>query len=130
VIADLREWLDDVAARSPATLTRPARVVGVRDAHLGPRWDRAEVEIEAEPAARWSVEVDLPGGQSLLPEQTDFLRQAVLGVLDVLTTRPPQPLLNLRLRIVGARFDPVDANARAFRLAGRDAAEKLIAAAT
>ena len=64
------------------------------------------------------------------PEQSAFLRQAVLGVLDVLTTRPPLPLLNVRLRIVAAEFDPVASSERAFRLAGRDAAEKIIAAAT
>lgn len=126
--ATVADWVKDLEVRPAASIDRSIQVVGLRDKHLGPRWEHARIDIVAEPADAWSVVVEIEQEGDGAAEREALLRQALFGLLDVLVTRPPQPLLNLRVRVVGAEFDPVQANARAFRLAGRDAGEKLLEA--
>src|SRR5204863_1146614 len=43
-----------------STIRRPLSVAGKQDRHLGPRWEYAEIELVAEPADAWDVQVSLP----------------------------------------------------------------------
>ncbi len=121
------DWVEDVTRRQPESIRRPVRVTGERNQHLGPRWEYAQIEVIAEPADHWDVSIELPGEDFANPDRNRWLREAILGILDVLMTKPIQPVLKIRLRLVGAKFDPVDSTEHAFRLAGRDAGEKLLA---
>jgi hypothetical protein len=58
MIATIDEWLQGVASRPAASIARPVRAVGIHDRHVGPKWDFAQIDVVAEPADEWSVEVE------------------------------------------------------------------------
>lgn len=122
----IADWARDVTNSQQLSLTRPIRVTGIRDKHLGPRWEKARIHVLAEPAAEWSVAVGLTDSQKAKMEQDDWIRHALLGILDVLITRPPLPLTKLRVRLVDVEWDDIHSSRNAFRMAGRDAGEKII----
>lgn len=101
-------------------------MVGVREAHLGPRMDCARVEFLLEPAEELDVVVQVVGVDASREKQ-QFIESAVHGFLDVVMLDTPYPINKMRVAVVGADFDPVNSNSVAFRLAGRDAAKKLLA---
>lgn len=121
----LEEWIQDIRGRRQLTIRAPVSLVGRYDKHLGPSWAYAEIEMIAEPADTWEAKDSLPEGQRAEMEKDGWLREAILGVLDVLVTRPADPVLRLRVHITAARYS-FESSRRAFRLAGRRAAEALL----
>ena len=124
----LAEWIQDLQTRRQATIRSPVSVISKQDRHLGPRWEYAEIELTAEPSDAWDVEVSLPEVDRVEMEKDRWLREAILGVLDVLISRPSDPLLRIRLRVTAAQYT-FESSRRAFRMAGQRAAEALIDAA-
>ncbi|QSQ12255.1 hypothetical protein [Myxococcus landrumensis] len=61
-------------------------------------------------------------------EKDAWLREALFGVLDVLVSKPSEPVLRLRVNVTEARYS-FESSRRAFRMAGRDAAAALLEAA-
>ena len=51
----LTKWFDEVQSRHSMSLSSSVTVSGVRDQHMGPRWERAKIEVRAEPAASFDV---------------------------------------------------------------------------
>src|SRR5438552_13940443 len=94
----LEDWFEDIHDRRQLTIRAPVSAVGKHDKHLGPMWAYAEVGLVAEPADAWDVEILLPEEDRLKMEKEQWLREALLGVLDVLVSRPPDPVLRLRLK--------------------------------
>ena len=125
---DLTEWVQDLYGRRQSTIRRPPSVAGKQDRHLGPRWEYAEIELVVEPADVWEVQVALPEADRTEMEKDDWLREAILGILDVLVSRPLHPLLRIRLKVTAARYS-FESSRRAFRMAGRNAGEVLLDAA-
>ncbi len=121
----LEEWLQDLRGRRQLTIRKPISVVGKHDKHLGPAWAYAEIEITAEPADTWDVQVSMPETDRVEMEKDEWLREALLGVLDVLVSRPPDPLLRLRVKVTAARYS-FESSRKAFRTAGRRAADALL----
>jgi hypothetical protein len=120
---NLEAWFRDLVDRRSAKLPQTLRVEGVREAHLGPRCEYGRVIVEAEPSAQFTVSV--PAGP-LPVGGDDFVRAAVMGVLDIVLTADPFPLRDFALRIVEIHPHPVDSSVMAFRRAGRDAGRKLL----
>ncbi len=125
---DLDEWLKELPGRRQLTIREPVSVVGTYDKHLGPSWAFAQIELTAEPAEAWDVRVALSDDERVEMLKDDWLREALLGVLDVLVSRPSDPLLRIRITVTAARFS-FESSRRAFRAAGRRAAEALLDAA-
>lgn len=125
---DLAEWVRDLQSRPQTTIRAPVSVVGRHDRNLGPRWEVAEIHIVAEPADHWDVQVLLPEEDRMEMEKDEWLREAILGVLDVLVGGAPDPLLRIRLRVMAVRYT-FESSRRAFRVAGRKAAEALLESA-
>lgn len=123
----LERWTQDVLTRRSRPLPRSVQVEGVRKAHLGPMLQVASVRFVAEPAERFSVVVEVPGVEGHA-DRVAFIEAAVFGLLDIVLLSEPQPMREMRLRLVAAEFDPVNASVMAFRLAGRDAGQHLVEA--
>jgi hypothetical protein len=122
---NLQNWVQSLVSAKSRLLTRTIRVEGVRKAHLGPRIDYARVEFLLEPAEDLDVVVQVVGIE-VTREQQQFVESAIYGFLDVAMLAEPYPMKKMRVTVVGADFDPVSSNMIAFRLAGRDAAKKLL----
>ncbi|MFL6199172.1 MAG: hypothetical protein ACJ76J_08350 [Thermoanaerobaculia bacterium] len=64
-----------------------------------------------------------------IPEEVvrdGFTDAAAMGILDVLMTAGPYPIKNVRIIIEQLDVDPIESSQHAFRMAGRDAARKLL----
>lgn len=123
----LDRWLANHKSRSSTTLARGGRAVGTHDLHTGPGWQFAEIEIIAEPSSELRVTVELPDDQRRLLDSGDFVDQAIFGLLDILATAKALPVFGVHIRLVRAKLDAVRSSKVAFRMAGRDAASKLLA---
>jgi hypothetical protein len=122
----LDRWAESLLARRSLPLKAAVHIVGLRKSHLGPRMDFGEVEFIAEPAGTFEVSLEVPNvGEK--PEWSQFIESAIFGFLDVVMLEETYPYKNFKLRVVGAKFNPVDSNSLAFRLAGRDAGKKFLA---
>ncbi len=121
---DLQEWIRDVLERRAITVKRAVRVEGLRNKHLGPRWDYAKVCFLVEPSPRFEVVL----GDSLAQEiDPAYLKSALLGFVDVAMTAEPYPIKRIRITVEDAQVDAINSNVMAFRSAGRDAARNLLA---
>ena len=122
----LHAWAEGLLHLQRMTIRAPITVTGVYDRHLGPRWNYAYIKVIAEPSEQVEVSLEVPLEKGLTEA---ILREAIFGMLDTLMTQPGLPVVNLRLRVVGAVLDPVRSTQHAFRLAGRLAAKELLATA-
>lgn len=118
----LDDWYDNLLSRRSATLAKQVCVEGVREAHLGPRWEFARVVVNAEPSPSFSAQCD----PRVSVEHEEFVRAAIFGMLDVLLVADPAPLREVCLRVVEVDVHAMDSSTIAFRRAGRDAATKLL----
>lgn len=121
----LESWARTVVDQPSGQLTHAITVDGLRDQHLGPRWEFAKVTFRVEPAEQFEAQFALGDQQAALEEQ-GFLNAAVYGFLDVSLVSASTPLRNVRLVVVDAEAHEVDSSQRAFRMAGRDAATRLL----
>jgi hypothetical protein len=124
----IEDWTEDIRTSRPQALAEAIAVTGVRDSWADP-CPFGRVDVIAEPAESWSVDVELSRELMEAPYAAAFLKEAVFGVMDVLLVDGPSPLLGVRLRVVGLVIDSVRSSQMAFRLAGRDAGKKIRAGA-
>lgn len=111
---------------SPPLGSGSVRVVGRRDEHLGPRREVAQIEIVVEPADTWHVQLELDERARSEMQRYHYIDAAVQGIVDVLTEGSGEITRKGRLRFVGAKVHPIHSSQHAFRMAGRDAALKLL----
>ncbi len=116
-------WFKDLLERQSAKLPQRLRVEGLREAHLGPRCEYGRIVVEAEPAETFVLECS---PELLAKGNEEYVRAAVMGVLDVVLTAGPYPLKDFILRIVEVHPHPIDSSSIAFRRAGRDAGRRLL----
>ena len=119
----LNQWRDGLF--NPPFFCFPKVLVadGEHIAHLGPRFESAQVRLRFEPADAFIVSLEC-----VLVDNagTEFARAALFGALDILMTYSKHPILNVHVIIEQMEIDAIDSNARAFRLAGRDSARKAL----
>jgi hypothetical protein len=87
--------------------------------------DYARIEFLLEPSDELEVVVQVASIDAS-EEKQQLIQEAIYGFLDVVMMAEPYPVKKMRITVVGAEFDPVSSNLMAFRLAGRDAAKKLL----
>jgi hypothetical protein len=123
----LSDWAKNVLGRTSLNLKQSVEVEGIRNQHLGGRWETARIRIAAKPHDHFFVTLDsLINKQEL--DKYSYLDWAVMGILDVLLVSEAYPLKNVSIDFLEAEIDPVHASQMAFRHAGRDAARKLLQA--
>lgn len=110
------------------SLRETLEIEGMRDAHLGPRWEFAKIRLRAEPCDHFEARVELGSKQPKF-EREGYAESAILGVLDVLLVSGQAPLKNVRVTLIDGEDHEVDSSPNAFRMAGRDAGKKLLDAA-
>jgi hypothetical protein len=120
----LTEWAAQILSSSSMTLRAPVEVVGIRDQHMGPRWEFAQIKVKIEPADSFEVQID-PLARAVDSDENGYLDWAIMGLLDVLLTAETRPLKNIRVTFIEAKNHPVDSSQMAFRHAGRDAARNV-----
>ncbi len=119
-------WGKELQEQYSFPVDRTVIVVGERDRHLGPRWEKAKVQVTVEPATVFEVIDAAPDDKEL--QKFGYPDWVVFGPLDVLMVAFSSPVRNVRIILEKAEYDPVDSSAMAFRQAGRDAGRKIIEA--
>jgi hypothetical protein len=122
----LDRWIEDLLSGESLQLKGAMQVEGIRNQHLGPRWQYAQLEISVEPSPQFLVDIQLDNALIEELQKDKWLDWAIFGVLDILMFAAPRPLRNIRLIIVGARGDAINSSRMAFRQAGRDAGKKIL----
>jgi hypothetical protein len=120
----LEEWATSIIKKPSAKLKEPVEVDGLRDAHLGPRWEYAKVRMRIEPSDGFDVRFEI--SQNMSTKQSTYLDAAIMGLLDVILLAESSPLIDIRVIVIGLEEHEVDSSPRAFRMAGRDAGQNLL----
>lgn len=121
----LEKWMEDMLSRRSRVLEAPVRVEGIRKAHLGGYLQIGQVLFVIEPANGFEISIEIANLEAK-PEYKSFIESAIFGFLDVVMLAEPYPFKDLKVRVVGAEFDPVSSSVISFRLAGRDAGKKFL----
>jgi hypothetical protein len=121
----LTEWAKNVLGARSMTLKRSMEVEGVRDKHLGPRWEKARIKILVKPCDDFLVTTDALVNKSEM-DSAGFVDWAVMGLLDVWLVSETYSLKNIRVDFLEAEIDPMHSCQNAFRHAGRDAARTVL----
>src|SRR5262245_23832289 len=121
-----RQWLDDIASRPSVTWKWARSARGECRRHTGPSIWFAGVQLELTPSDEFVVDDKLESKVREYAQKTGWYDQIVFGVYDVLMIQTITPFRNFKLSILAIDFNHIESNAIAFRLAGRDAAKKLI----
>ena len=121
----LSEWTKNVVSRTSLNLKQPVEIEGLRDQHLGGRWETARIKIAIKPHDHFHVTADSLANKEEL-DKHGYLDWAVMGILDVLLVSEAYPLKNVSIDFLEAEIHPVNASQMAFRQAGRDAGRRLL----
>lgn len=122
----LTDWFEELQSKSRTSIPHPVQVVGTYRVHHDASYF-AEVEILAEPSTEWSVELGVSVDDYPELQSWGLLSAIVFGLYDVLAVDSVgRPLLDLRIKIIGLKIDPVGSSWLAFRMAGRKAAEQIL----
>lgn len=129
----INEWTEAWNAcrwsKGSVALANSAAATGEYERDLGPRQHFARVVIAAEPAEAFIPSFDLSSRRvEELQAQGALLDEIVFGLLDVLMTSNAYPIFGMKIRITDVDFDPLRAAPIAFRMAGRDAARRILKA--
>ena len=117
-------WTENVVGRRPPlTVASPIEVTGERNRRLGPLWECAKVTIYVEPSDHFEV-VDLVESTNRARE-AGFPDSFIFGLLDILVMMEHGPLINIRVTLRTAEYDPINSTWNAYWQAGRDAGKKL-----
>lgn len=120
------QWYQNLMTSPSLSLRAEVQATGLRNKHLGPRVEFAEIEVTAQPSTQFEVEF----GANLDPgTPAEYLQGSVFGLMDVLLVSGQYPLRNVRLTISRIGIDTISSSEMAFRHAGREAAKVIIAAA-
>jgi hypothetical protein len=121
----LKKWFDNLLSKPSITLRHHVSAKGECRVHTGPSIWYAAVEIAISPADGFEVEDGLKSEVSAIVNDRGWFDQIIFGVLDVMLTHATAPVRNFRMTILSVDFNEIESNAMAFRLAARNAAEKL-----
>jgi hypothetical protein len=86
----------------------------------------AAVQVEIAPSEELRVDDQLDEKTREYAVEEGWYDQIVFGVCDVMILQPVAPYKDFRLTIHAIDFNDIESNAMAFRLAARDAAEKIL----
>ena len=124
----LERWTQDLLSQPFSRLPRAVEVEGVQRGRIAAGPQYAKIRVRAAPADAFSVDVELPP-RVAVGLHPSYLEHAVFGMLDVLATEQRSPVFGVRIVIVHVEHDRVGVSPMAFRLAGRDAAQRMLVTA-
>ncbi len=119
-------WAQNVIKRKSIVLQKTIEAEGLRDTHLGPRWEFARIRVKAEPSDGFAVHFNINDSKREKLEGEGYLQAAVFGLCDVLLVSNQAPLSDICITFLDAEEHEVDSSPNAFRMAGRDAGRKLM----
>ncbi|GHU07582.1 hypothetical protein AGMMS50225_04740 [Betaproteobacteria bacterium] len=126
----IKQWQDGLLKQPIFRFPKVVVASGERVAHLGPRCDFARVRLRFEPADEFGVSLKgaVISAEEAMSDQesSEFAQATILGVLDELVMFAKHPTLKVHVILEQIEIHPIDSNAHAFRLAGRDAAYKAL----
>jgi len=122
----LNSWAQNVIKRKSIPLQKVIEAEGLRDTHLGPRWEFAKIKIQAEPSDNFVVHFNINDSKREKLDREGYLQAAIFGICDVLLVSNQAPLRDICITFLDAEEHEVDSSPNAFRMAGRDAARKLM----
>lgn len=122
----IETWYKDLITRTPFAIKQYSEAWGECDRHTGPSYWYAKVRILVEPSDNLQVVNKLDQDKSARLKQEGWYEQIIFGVLDVMMTYLTSPCRSFRLLILDVDFNEIDSRPIAFRLAGRDAAIKIL----
>ncbi len=117
-------WLDGLPKRKSKTICAPIKVSGKFGAYLVYGFQRAEIELEVEPSSSFEVVDALHRNEEVW--DNGLMDGAIFGLLDVLMVADSEPICDIRVVLMDVDYDRIECSPRAFRLAGRDAGQKII----
>jgi hypothetical protein len=139
----LARWFEGLSAFRRATLRSDISVTGKCDRHYGGHSAYAQIKVRFEPASQFEVSETAPEIKFRVMERAQYgpddfvipkeylpklLVQAIFGLLDTLMPNEHAPKLEFRIVLEEIEYCPIDSSEMAFRIAGRDAGEKMIEA--
>lgn len=122
----LDDWRTSYQELHQVGVHSSARVSGVCKKVLGGRALYAEVELYFAESTDLTFVSELADTEYQRAYDEGWLKEIYLGVLDVMLVRPMIPVTIFSCAIKKIRYHEIDTSARAFRLAGRYAAEKFL----
>jgi hypothetical protein len=137
----LAQWFAELPALHRETIQTVIQVTGHCERPFGPKGDYARLHMSIEPATQFEISASAPEIKFRVKEQTKyspddfviekkelarFLDQAVFGLLDVMMPNEHGPKLEFGIVIEEIEYCPIDSSEMAFRIAGRDAGQKII----
>lgn len=117
-------WLDGLPKRKSKTISAPIKASGKFDAYLVYGFQRVEIEFEVEPSSSFEVVNALHRNEEVW--ENGLMDGAIFGLLDVLMVADSEPICDIRVVLKDVDYDRIECSPRAFRLAGRDAGQKII----
>jgi hypothetical protein len=121
----LRDWIENLQSRTDIRVTKKSTASGEYFSHNGPSIKSAYVELEISPDNEPSVDISKLDNtnENIDPE---IINSVVFGVMDVMLTSLSSPIKNYKLTINNLGYDEIQSTQIAFRMAARDAAQKIL----
>ena len=120
------DWHDNIIATTGTSWTQVVNVTGSCRQYAGPRILYASIVVDFLPNDQFEVSEVLDSESSNVANTYGWFEYIVFGVLDVMLTVPSLPIKNFKLSIREIKYNDIESNQIAFRLAGRDAAVKAL----
>ena len=139
----LARWFEGLPALHHWTIQNAISVTGHCDRHYGPMSAYARLQVRIEPATQFEVSGTAPEIKFRIKERikyspdhfvipkdelTKTLDWAIFGLLDTLMPNEHAPELEFRIVLEEMEYCAIDSSQMAFRIAGRDAGQKIIEA--
>lgn len=122
----LEAWTRTIVEEPELQLPRGATAHGECRLHTGGTLWFAGVTLSLAPAIELRVRDQLEVEVRARLHQWDWYNSIVLGVLDVLLTRPIAPIRRFELVILAVEIDDIETRGKAFRIAARAAAQSVL----
>lgn len=117
-------WLDGRPRQNPRTISVPIKASGKFDGYLVYAIQRAEIDLEVEPSSSFEVVDALHRNEEVW--DNGLMDGAIFGLLDVLMVADSESICDIRVVLKDVNYDRIECSPKAFRLAGRDAGQKII----
>lgn len=122
----IEKWYKDLTTRTSGIQIRKDIEAWGEHCHKAPAIRYAKVKIRLSPSETLQVVDELDEDKSETLRHNSWFEQIVFGVLDVMMTSLPTPHRYFKLTILDVDIDEIASVPIAFRLAARDAAQKIL----
>lgn len=122
----LEKWYRNLLSNSTSRWKYSLTARGECRRHTGPSIWYAAVNIAIAPGDQLEIEDKLDPKQKEYISTLGWYDQIIFGVLDVMLTCSITPIRRFKLTILDIDFNEIESNSWAFRLAAREATQKII----